>query len=402
MDRKGALPKDIKQKNDTEILRSLAEMSTFTVQAIADETKISRLTITRALERLMDKGLIVQSGKGKSTSVGGKKPQEYSLNENRYVISIAPAQGKTLCSLMSIDGKDIDETQFDLPTTQTYEEYIINCVSSIRLLIERNKIDPEHIYGIVLCFGGIIDRKNGVFLVPMLAGWNNDLPIVKDISDRLDFKTRIEVENVSRVCSSMLRFDKEVQNNITAVMYTDYGVSILLLEDGKNLESGNNINGELGHMCLEPSDHEICNCGSRGCLEVLISQKRISALIAQLSEKDRKELLKDYDPNEDIRRYIFKKEGSGDPNVAMLTDYMARYIGLALRNVSLAVDPDLFVVQGVFSYASDRFYEKVKDVMRENKYLKNADINIRKEKRELSQMLKRGSMNMILSSILEE
>ena len=94
MNRIGALPKDIKQKNDMEILRSLADLESFTVQDIANRTKISRLTITRALERFMEKGIVVQSGKGNSTSLGGKKPQEYILNPNRYAISIAPPKVK--------------------------------------------------------------------------------------------------------------------------------------------------------------------------------------------------------------------------------------------------------------------------------------------------------------------
>ena len=402
MDRLGALPKDIKQKNDAEILRSLADLQVFTVQEIADKTKISRLTITRALERFMEKGIVVQSGKRESTSVGGKKAQEYSLNQNRYVISISPTQGKVIGSLMSISGTEIDEYVFGISPDQTYEEYLKNCVNCINTLVQKNRIDSELIYGIVLCFGGIIDRKNGSFKVPSIQKWDSDLEVAKDISKRLGFKTKIVVENVSRVCSSMLRFDNEVQGKITAVMYADYGISITILDDGKNQETTNNINGEIGHMCLEPSDEEVCNCGSRGCLEVLISQKRIFALIEQMNEKDRINLLKDYDSKEDIRRYILEQEKADNPNIEALINHMAKYIGLALRNVCLAVDPDLFVIQGVFSYASDRFYEKVKNIIRENKYLKNVDLNIRKEKRDLSMMLKEGSMKLMLSSIFEE
>ena len=81
---------------------------------------------------------------------------------------------------------------------------------------------------------------------------------------------------------------------------------------------------------------------------------------------------------------------------------MARYIGLAFRNVILGVDPDLFYIQGVFTHASDAFIEKIKDVIRENKYLSNIGIDIRKENRNLSDMLKQGSLNIMLSCLLEE
>ena len=401
MDRIGALPKDIKQKNDAEILRSLADLKTFTVQDIANQTRISRLTITRALERFMEKGVVVQAGKGCSTSLGGKKPQEYSLNHSRYAISVAPSSGKTLCTLMSFDGEVIDEKDFTFPSNLSYEKFIEQTADRIGKLLSEHRIPAEDFYGIILCSGGIIDPKAGIFRVSSIPTWDNDLHAAEDLSKKLGFDTNIIVENVSKVCSSMLRFDSEVQGRLAAVMYADFGVSITLLSDGKTPETANNVNGELGHMCLDSEDEEECVCGSKGCLEVLISQKRILKMISELSKDARIALLKDYDGKRDIRMYLFERYRAEDPEAVRLCRYMAKYIGLAFRNVCLAVDPDLFVVQGLFSYAPDRFFDEVRSVIRENKYLQGIDIDIRKEKRELSEMLKKGSLNILLSSVLE-
>ena len=402
MNRIGALPKDIKQKNDMEILRSLADLESFTVQDIANRTKISRLTITRALERFMEKGIVVQSGKGNSTSLGGKKPQEYILNPNRYAISIAPSKGKTQCTLMSFDGNEIDMKEFPFPSNMAYPQFIKNAAACIRDLLKDNKIKEEEFYGIVLYSGGIIDPKEGVFTVSSIPEWGNDLHAAEDLRKELGKDYHIESENVSKVCSGMLRFNNDVLGKRVAVMYADYGISITLLEDGKTPDTVNNVNGELGHMCLDPNDEEICVCGSKGCFEVLISQKRIRKMIDALPAKERDLLLKDYDGKEDVRIYLLKKQGEGNAQADRLCEYMSRYIGLAFRNVILAFDPELFVIQGVFSYASKQFFDQVRSVIRENKYLANIDIDIRKESRELSQMLKKGSMNIALCSILEE
>ena len=402
MDRIGALPKDIKQKNDAEILRSIAGQRVFTVQDIANQTKISRLTITRALERFIEKGIVIQGGKGSSTSLGGKKPQEYSLNDGRYGISIAPSGGETLACLMSFTGEEIDTVSFMFPAALTYEAFIEKSAESVRILMKRNGIPQEDLYGIILCTGGIIDRKSGIFRTSSIPQWGNDLHAAEDLSRMLGLDTRIEIENVSKVCSSMLRFSSEVQGKRTAVMYADFGVSITILEDGKTLESTNDVNGELGHMCLDPHDEEACVCGSKGCFEVLISQKRIWKMVNAMPEKEREVLLKNYDGKGDIRRYLLEEEKREDGKAGELCTYMADIIGMAFRNVVLAIDPDLFVIQGVFSYASDRFLERIKSVVRENKYLKDIPIDIREESRELSDMLKKGSMNIMLSSILEK
>lgn len=401
MERIGALPKDIKQKNDSEILRSLADLEVFTVQDIANRTKISRLTITRALERFMEKGIVVQSGKGSSTSLGGKKPQEYTLNHGRYAITIAPSKGKTLCSLMSFDGKELDSEEFSLSGI-TYPQFIDASIRCIRSLLEKNDIDPDSFYGILLCSGGIIDGKEGNIRISSIPQWGKDLNVVADIRNRLGSDVRILIENVSRVCSSMLRFNNEIQGKRAALMYADLGVSITLMEDGRLYDTSNNLNGEMGHMCLEPSDEEVCVCGARGCFEVLISQKRIRSLLSKMPAQKRKELLADLDDQDDIRIHILEKEKQGDRDFEEIIDHLAKYIGLAFRNVCLTVDPDMFIMQGVFSHASDRFFDKVKKVMRENKYLEDINIDIRKENRELSDMLKKGGMNIILSNVLED
>ena len=401
MNRIGALPKDIKQKNDMEILRSLADLESFTVQDIANRTKISRLTITRALERFMEKGIVVQSGKGSSTSLGGKKPQEYILNPNRYAISIAPSKGKTQCTLMSFDGNEIDLKEFPFPSNMAYPQFIKNAAACIRDLLKDNKIKEEEFYGMLLCSGGIIDPKEGVFTVSSIPEWGNDLHAAEDLRKELGKDYHIESENVSKVCSGMLRFNSDVLGKRVAVMYADYGISITLLEDGKTPDTVNNVNGELGHMCLDPNDEETCVCGSKGCFELLVSQARIFKMIDALSAEEKAEMLKDYDGKEDVRIYLLNRQGKADAKTDELCAYMAKYVGLAFRNVVLGFDPDLFVIQGVFSYGSKAFFDQVISKIRENKYLQDIQIEIRKENRELSQMLKKGSMNIILSSILE-
>ena len=400
MERIGALPQDIRNKNDAEILRCLADRKVFTVQDIADQTKISRLTITKAIDRFMEMGLVIAKGKGTSTRLGGKKPLEYSLNPDRYMICVAPSEGITTCTLMSFDGSQIAVKEFGFLAGLDYRTYIELSVKAITELVRENQIDTDMLYGVILCQGGIINHRDGYIQVSSIPQWGSNLHVVDDIQKRLPFETNVEIENVSKVCSSMLRFDSELQNTTAAVFYADYGVSITLLNDGKTLETANHVNGELGHMCLDASDEEECVCGSRGCFEVLISQKRIFRMVEELPQKQKEQLLKEYDRKTDIRAYLLEKEKQEDPIAVEFCNYLAKYIGIAFRNVIFATDPDLFVIQGVFAHASDRFFEKVRDEIHISKYLKEIDIRFRREQRSLTEMLKYGSLNIIIGNIL--
>lgn len=398
----GALPKDIKAMNDREILRTLVDMQTFTVQDIADRTGISRLTISRALDRFMDKEIIISAGKGRSTNVGGKKPQEYTLNRSRYIISIAPTHSVNVCSLMALDGTLIDEIDGPFPVNIPYEAFMADIAHCISQLLDNNQIPLTCLKGILICFGGVIDRREGIVRVPSMPGFSRNLHFAEDLHRHIGSDILIEVENVSKVTSSILRFNDEIRQKRTAFMYADYGLSITLMEDGAIPETAHNVNGELGHMCLEPGDSEQCVCGAHGCFEVLVSARRIWKMVNQLPEKEKEALLEGYDNTIDIRAHILKMESGGSPATQAICRYLARYIGLAFRNVSLAVDPDFFLISGVFSHASDHFLESVKEVMRENQYLTDVEIEIYTEKQELVEQLRKGSLNLILSSLLEE
>ena len=400
MNRIGALPKDIKQKNDEEILRSLVNFGTFTVQDIANRTKISRLTITRALERFMEKGIVVASGKRDSTDVGGKKPQEYSLRSDRYMISIVPSGGKTACTVMNLKGEEIACLDSIFPLSIEYEVYINDIAGKIKELIGMTGMSIDQLCGIVFCSGGVFDKKTGVIRATSVPYWEKHLHVVRDLKRSLGFEVSVEIENVSKVSSSNIRFNPVSQGKRVAVMYADYGVAISLLEDGKIPETSNDVIGELGHMCLEPSDEEVCVCGSRGCFEMLISEKRINRRIAAMPEKERDELLKNYDGKQDIRAYILEEDKRGNEASKELCSYLANYIGLAFRNVCLAFDPHFFIVQGVFAKASDRFFETVIGVIKENKYLEDINIVISRENEPLSELAKKGSLNLILSKLI--
>lgn len=400
-ERIGALPKDIKAMNDREILRTMVDMKTFTVQEISDRTQISRLTITRAIERFIEKEIIVAGGKGASTKVGGKKPREYMLNQNRYVISVCPVNGKTVYSLLAFDGTVAEERYSGFPADMGYEDFIEDVCVHIEKLMRDNRIERSDVKGIEFCFGGIIDRREGIVRIPSIPKLSGPLPVVEDIRKRIGEDIPVEIENVSKVSSGVLRFTDDIRQKRTAFMYADYGVSIVMLDDGFVPETSHNVNGELGHMCLDPSDPEVCVCGSRGCFEMLIAERRLMKMIDALPAKTRTELMKDHPPGQDIRVHLLEKRKENKA-AEELCCYMAKHIGLAFRNVYLGFDPDFFILAGVFAHADDGFLEQIREVIRENQYLRDINIDIEKENRDLKDLLRQGSLNLVLSSLLEE
>ena len=64
------------------------------------------------------------------------------------------------------------------------------------------------------------------------------------------------------------------------ILFTSWGLSGALVQDGKILSGRDSLIGEIGHMILDPRDTEACSCGSYGCLERLVSIARLRKRIS--------------------------------------------------------------------------------------------------------------------------
>ena len=383
----------------------MGERRVFTIAELAAVTHISRQTVTKVLEQFLERGVIVPIGKGNSTAVGGKKPEQYRLNGNHYVVCVTTHERTSGYSLMSFAYEKVDELQaaqhladFEL------EDFLEDIARKSELLLTRNGIPPESFFGVMLCAGGIVDSQRGLIRFSSSAPrWGRDVQIREQLARRFYSSVHICVENVAKVCTSTMMFRKEARGRRVAVFYFDYGVAVTLLEDGRIAAGKNSVGGELGHMMLDPRDQEVCGCGARGCFEVLISERRLRRMARELPAALREDLLKSYDGQEDIRLYLMRQAEQGNEEAARLTRYMAEVFGSALKNVILAFDPDFVLLQGWMADCTESFLSMAWEKVRENKYLSNGfQLDIHRSEHSLVELQEEGCVNIMLKSFLSE
>ena len=402
MTQKKALPKDLKTQNYEEIFRAFFERKRFIVSEIVNETGLSRLTVTRAINYFLDKQLLVSAGKGSSTNIGGKKPEQYMLNGSRYILCVSSSNHGDTYTLINFTKDIVGSLRKGFATGKTYQQYLEDIAWACRTLVDQRHIPWEDFYGVTICTGGVIDFKSGLVSNSTCPQWGERVALAEDVRNVLGRDIVVHVENVAKVSSGTMRFSEQVRGKRTAMLYADYGISIVMLEDGKLPETAHNTSGELGHMCMDPNDDEVCGCGAKGCFEVLISERRLMRMISGMQSEHRETLMRDYDGIEDVREYLLREEGKGNPLARPLVEYMAGMIGLALRNVCLGFDPDQIIIVGAFSNGSDAFVRTIKDRIRENRYLRGIDINIQLLKRPIIDLLTEGGLNLMLSDFLEQ
>ena len=85
----GAKPQSLKYKNQKLVLKLFRENNNLSITEAAKKIKLSKTTVIKIFEHLIQNNLIIFKGKGVSGNKGGKKPDLYELNRlYGYTISV--------------------------------------------------------------------------------------------------------------------------------------------------------------------------------------------------------------------------------------------------------------------------------------------------------------------------
>lgn len=134
------------------------------------------------------------------------------------------------------------------------------------------------------------------------------------------------------------------------------GVGGGIIVNGKMLYGTNGAGGEIGHICVNDSETEVCGCGKKGCLEQYTSATGITRMAERaLNNTDRPSKLRNV-------QYISAKEifdaaKEGDDLALELVEDHGKTLGKALATVACVCDPEAFVIGGGVSRAGDILIE---------------------------------------------
>jgi glucokinase len=146
------------------------------------------------------------------------------------------------------------------------------------------------------------------------------------------------------------------------VMYTlGTGVGGGIVIGGRIFRGAHGLGAEMGHVVIR-ADGPNCpgNCPNRGCLEALCSGTALG--------RDGAELAKDLPDSalgrrlkaegEVTARHVVAEAHDGDPDALRLIERYAENLGVGISNAINVFEPELIVIGGGLSQASDLFLER--------------------------------------------
>jgi glucokinase len=202
---------------------------------------------------------------------------------------------------------------------------------------------------------GFVDEKRSrVNFAPNL-GWRNE-PLRMAVETEVGLPVVVE-NDANAAAWGEYRFGagKGVDHLVTITVGTGIGAGIII--EGALYRGRWGAAAEFGHMCVD-SGGRPCGCGNRGCWEQYASGNALVREARYLASERRAEAetllaLGDGTPEGVEGLHVTKAARDGDVVALAAFDFVSRWLGLGMADITAVLDPECFVVGGGVSEAGD-------------------------------------------------
>ena len=221
--------------------------------------------------------------------------------------------------------------------------------ASLEAKLQEQGVSKDDVAGVGIGVPGPV-RDDGTVLRCVNLGWG-----VFNVEEEFEklFGLPAKVGNDANMASLGEMWQGGGKGFKSIVMVTlGTGVGGGIIVNGKMLSGNNGAGGEIGHICVNVEETEVCGCGKKGCLEQYTSATGITRMAERaLNNTDRASKLRSV-------QYISAKEifdaaKEGDDLALELVEDHGKTLGKALATVACVCDPEAFVIGGGVSKAGE-------------------------------------------------
>lgn len=351
----------IKTINEIRLLNLIREEGPISRNELSKRTKISKVAVSDIINRLDKNGFILEIGKGKSTSKGGKRPTLLKLNpDNGYAVGIQLKRGHVTIALANLESEIQSIEQLNYKIDASIDEVISNIFDKIDLLMQDNGVKQEKLVSIGIGIPGFIDYAKGELKFAVtLREWIN-LPLSSRFTKRYNVPTIIENDvNTITLSESLLGAGRGHSNFVCILIESGIGAGIFV--NGQIVRGETGHSGEIGYLEL---GSYVANIGR---LKYLYNNQRYFGEI--LSEVNLFDTLKmklqsnsSYS-NENLEQITLKDIlALGDKGNSIVQEILNEYaypLAIVCMNLISLINPGLIILSGRVIENSNYLFKKV-------------------------------------------
>ena len=335
---------DIRSHNlKKEIIKSLYFNTSLSVSSLSIIFNKSIPIILKALNDLLEEGVVVNSGLASST--GGRRAAMYSLRSGvNYIVAVAMDQCVTKIVLIDISDNtrvnSVQKIQLPLANNTNALNLLINHIDEF---ISNCDVDKQQIIGIGIGMPGFIDTKKGL----NYSFLESDISISKLISEATGLPVFIDNDS-SLTALAELKFGKGVSLKNAMVINIGWGIGLGMILNSELFRGQNGFAGEFSHISLF-SNNKLCSCGKMGCLETEASLLVIIEKAKQGLNNGRNSVLKNQLIDDDAEiafELIAKAAQKGDQFAIELISKAAYEIGRGVSILIHLLNPEAVILSG--------------------------------------------------------
>ncbi len=357
-------PNALKQHNLRSVISLLQDGDASAAAQLSAKTGLSKTTISKILSELGEKNLVLSAGKGDSATGNGKKPEFFAINA-AYAFTIVfslSGRGGLRCSAVDLCGNVRHEADYDLPKDTGYSALLEVMKKALGDAFAQAGLTVQRICGVAIGYCGTANTDLGEILYPPCSVDAKFCPICADLADSLPEGIMIYVDNIGHFSGyAELLFEEEKDVSRIAVISCGEVINGSTLSASQQRPGKRGIVGEFGHFILNPTSPTTCYCGSRGCLESLISERAILAYSRKIAP--------DY-PFSALAQHVLER-GIGideilaarsrrDPFAMAVFSPVCDYLSILIRNLVVLQSVSRVIIQGSYVRAGEDFLKELK------------------------------------------
>ncbi|RYZ42753.1 MAG: ROK family protein [Myxococcaceae bacterium] len=194
---------------------------------------------------------------------------------------------------------------------------------------------------------GQIHKDTGVISVAPNLGWRN-VPLAALLSARLGFGVKV-VNDLSAAAWGELHAGAGRGAQDMLVVFVGSGVGSAIIADGRLVQGGGGVAGELGHIKVVPGGR-LCGCGEHGCLEAYVGGHNLIAQTKELLASGRSRILESLiaasHPDSITPVTLEKAADMGDVEAKEIHERSARFLAIAVANQVTVLNPARLLLGG--------------------------------------------------------
>jgi predicted NBD/HSP70 family sugar kinase len=330
MSRDTGSQKALRERNMGLVLGTLRSQGPRTQAGLARVTGLSPGTVSSIVRELEKAGLVTTA----ATVSSGRRSVQVSLAPDpRAVVGVDIGRTHMRMLLWDAARRQLGEVLVSLPSGHEPPDTLPLAAQTLEELLVEHHVDRSRVIRCGVALPASLDPATGrVVQASVLPNWAG-VNLRDALRDALCLP--VVLENDANL-GALAHYGSGRHAGAHSLIYLKVatGVGAGLAVDGVLYTSTSGITGEIGHVPVVDNG-EVCYCGNRGCLETLVSTRRILGDLARTRPGR----------HWDVAEVVRAAQG-GDVMVHRLLYDAGAALGLAVAPMCNVLSPDVVVLGG--------------------------------------------------------